>query len=780
MWIEVKKQVVRYLFKVRGVVQGVGFRPFVSNLALIHHLCGNVLNGGEGVVIDVEGDEKSIVRFAQALVENPPELARIEKITNDRMPIYGYKEFVIKHSEGKTSGKVLIPPDIAICSSCCKEINDAQDRHYHYPFTNCTKCGPRFTVVHNLPYDRKWTAMAPFSMCSDCNREYHDPSDRRFHAQPIACLKCGPQVELVDNAGALIAREEAVLVAGALLKKGHILAIKGLGGFHLACDAANSTAVKELRKRKNRPAKPFAVMCRDMETIKSHCYVTQAEMDLIRSPAAPIVLLQKCPNCALALEVAQGLNTLGVVMPYTPLHMLLLNQGPPTVVMTSGNLSHLPLVSDNRRALVELGSIADYFLRHNRDIANQCDDSVTTVIGGKKQFLRRSRGYVPEPIAVPVDMNAPVMLGIGGEMKNTFCLIHEGRAYMSQHMGEMNVIEGQQQLERSLKSFCQLIGIKPQVITGDLHPQYQSCRLADELTVKMKAKRHPGVQHHHAHLASCMAENGIDEEVIGVILDGTGYGLDGKLWGFEILHGDYQRFCREYYLDYVPLPGGEFAVRYPWLTAVAYLRTFLGERGKGVARCFFGDRQQELAVVEKMLLTGFNMPYASSCGRFFDAVAALLGVCVENTYEGQAAVLLSSLLPWFPSEASEFDFSTQLYPYSFAFQGHRVDPAQTWHEIIEDIDRGISSSIIAKRFHDTIIRIVVESVRRIERKTGLTKVALSGGSWNNRYLLGITRQILENQGFTVLCHQLVPPGDGGIALGQAMVAIKQDYFTANK
>lgn len=855
----VPDKAVRYRLKVSGTVQGVGFRPFVFNLAHAYRLGGEVYNDGEGVIIEVEGEAEAVAAFVRELAAGPPPLARIDRVESQVLPPVGERGFTIQQSRGRADGKVLAPPDVAVCPDCRRELADPADRHYRYPFTNCTNCGPRFTIIRALPYDRHRTTMSIFAMCPDCAREYHDPADRRFHAQPVACPACGPQVELVDRKGRPVAATGADWpeTAGALLQKGYILAVKGLGGFHLACAAADREAVMELRRRKNRPAKPFALMCRDLATVERHCYVAAEEAELLRSPAAPIVLLRKRPDSPLPPELAPGMDSLGVMLPYTPLHLLLLQAGPPVLVMTSGNKSDLPLVTDNRQALAELGEIADYFLLHNREIINRCDDSVTAVVDGETLFFRRSRGYVPQPLAVPAAPGAPAVLGIGGEMKNTFCLLGEGKAYLSQHIGEVDLLEGQENLEQSIENFCRLVGIKPQVVAADLHPGYRSARLAGELAARLGIRRHPGVQHHHAHLASCMAENGLDEEVIGIILDGTGYGLDGRLWGFEVMRGDYREFHREFHLAYVPLPGGERAVRNPWLTAAAYLITFLGEKGKEAARRLFGDRGRELALAEKMLAAGLNSPPASSCGRFFDAVAALLGVCFENTYEGQAAATLGSLVPWFPS--GPFDsinaplFSTDspsfslngwrnptrsasapvfsggvlafpaatpalsagapassgnvsstsgggpvppagtlfspggapspsgafsgffldLQPYPFAFQGPVIDPAPVFAQILADIDAGIPAPAIAERFHGTVIAMVVEAACRVREKTGLFRVVLSGGTWQNRYLTGAAKHVLQNHGFTVYRHRQVPPGDGGLSLGQAMVAVYQ-------
>jgi hydrogenase maturation protein HypF len=633
------------LLKVTGIVQGVGFRPYVYNLAKTCRLKGRVYNDGEGVAIEVEGETGKIADFTSALLKNPPPLAHITDIISRRLGFKNYKDFVIEESISSSKGKMLLPPDTAICLVCRKELADPTDRHYLYPFTNCTSCGPRFTITHSLPYDRCRTSMDAFAMCPECFREYHDPEDRRFHAQHIACPSCGPEVYVTDEQGVLTGDGDWLITAVKLITEGEIVGIKGLGGFHLACDASNKAAVVELRLRKQRPAKPFALMCRDVETVEQHCFVSKAEAELLKSPAAPIVLLRRKPDSKLPSELAPGLDTLGVMLPYTPLHLLLLQEGPPVLVMTSGNKNGMPIITDNQQALRDLKGIARYFIKHNRDIVNRCDDSVTAVIDGQIQFLRRSRGYVPEPINVPVPEDSPAILGVGGEMKNTFCLLNEGKAYMSQHIGELDTLEDLQNFDKALDSLCNLTRIHPIIVVSDLHPGYMSSKLADQLTSKLGTIRHMKVQHHHAHLASCMAENNVNNEsVIGIILDGTGFGLDGSIWGFEVMRGDYFKFEREFYLDYVPLPGGERSVRNPWLAAGSYLMTFLGLKAEYVASRFFPDRQDELITAEKMISAKFNSPPASSCGRLFDAVSALLGLCHENTYEGQAAVELGSLV----------------------------------------------------------------------------------------------------------------------------------------
>lgn len=761
-------QVVRCLYRISGTVQGVGFRPFVYNLAMASHLMGCVYNDSAGVVIEVEGEAQVVAGFARELVARPPDLARIDQVYREEIPLKGCRVFVIGASRGRAAGQVLLPPDLATCPECRREVADPDDRHYRYPFTNCTNCGPRFTIVNELPYDRRQTVMHDFAMCVDCAREYHDPANRRFHAQPVACPACGPGAELVDRWGHAVSGDW-LQMAGKLLRAGYILAVKGLGGFHLACDAANWDAVAELRRRKHRPSKPLAIMCRDVETVTEHCYLAREEAGYLQSPVAPIVLLQRRADCHLAPQLAPGLDTLGTMLPYTPLHLLLMQEGPPVLAMTSGNRSKMPLVTDNRQALEELGDLADYFIWHNRTILNRCDDSVLAVVGGQVQLLRRSRGYVPQPLDVPVKPDVPPVLAVGGAMKNTFCLISAGKAYLSQHIGEVETLEGQQNLIQSINNFCRLTGITPGVVTCDLHPGYGSTRVAGELVARWGARWHPGVQHHHAHLASCLAENRYPGEVIGIILDGTGFGLDGHLWGFEVMRGDYRNYCREFYLAYVPLPGGERAIRYPWLTATAYLITCLGEKGQSAAGRIFLDRQQELAVAEKMIRAGFNTPLSSSCGRLFDTIAALLNLCCENTYEGQAAVTLGSQAPWFPSSAPGSGFPIKLNPYGFTFEGVVINPARMLSRILEDVDGGLPAPAIAKRFHDTVIAMVAGAANKIREKTGLSTVALSGGAWHNRYLSGVAGQILQEQGFTVLQHHLVPPGDGGLSLGQAMI-----------
>lgn len=709
--------------------------------------------------MNVEGSQDKVEKFINEVRDNPPFLSRINRIDVNEQPVQHYKDFVIRQTEGVVTGESVVPPDVATCLNCRREITNSTDRHYQYPFTNCTHCGPRFTIIKNLPYDRFCTSMAGFIMCDHCASEYSDPGDRRFHAQPVACPDCGPRVRLVDRSGDVI-HDDWLEHSRQLLAGGKIIAIKGLGGFHLACNAEDDAAVMRLRRLKKRPTRPLAVMCRDIETVRIHCRLSPVEKKLLCSPMAPIVVLEHSSPDVLSRELAPGLKTLGVMIPYTPLYLLLMEKGPKTLVMTSGNSSGLPLVADNRQALEELGEVADFFLLHNHEILNKCDDSVVWVAGGETQFFRRSRGYVPLPIMVP-DVHGgkaeAIVLGAGGDMKNTFCLLKGEQAYLSQHIGEVDILEGLENYQSCLKKFCHILKAKPVVVGYDLHPEYYSSRL-----VKSLYENCVGVQHHHAHMASCMAENGLDEKVIGIILDGTGYGLDGNIWGFEIIQGDYDGFTREMHLEYTPLPGGERAVRNPWMTAVAYLVATQGARGCAVAQVLYPQRQKEITVIYKMIQSKVNTPSASSCGRLFDAVSALLGVCTVNTYDGQAAIELGEMVP------VHYQGILEAYPYQL--EDGVIKIGSVLEGIVCDIKKKISASVIAKRFHDTVVGMVISSAELVREKSGLNKVALSGGCWYNRYMLTAVCEILSNKGFEVYFHSQVPTGDGGLSLGQAMIA----------
>lgn len=751
------KQINRKI-TVTGTVQGVGFRPYIYNLACKMKLRGTVCNTGSGVFIEIEGEKDQVEKFTGKLRNKPPRLAQINTCRIQDNSLQGHEKFIISSTGGNATGESVAPPDVATCAECQKEIFDPSNRHYFYPFTNCTNCGPRFTIIKDLPYDRSQTSMSTFPMCKKCEKEYINPADRRFHAQPVACPECGPRAWLADKQGKEI-NDSWLEKSRQLLTRGEILAIKGLGGFHLACSGKDPGAITKLRERKGRPAKPLAVMCKSLDIIKKYCHVSPAEETLLCSPGAPIVVLEQKPSSSLPPELGPGLNTIGVLLPYTPLHILLMQEAPEVLVMTSGNITGLPLVKNNHRALKELGDTADYFLLHNRDIINRCDDSVTYIVKDKTMFFRRSRGYVPRPITVPAPHQKSVILGTGGDLRNTFCLLKYGQAYLSQHIGALDTVEGKDNFKNSLENFCRLVDAEPGIAAYDLHPGYHGCSLVHSIGYPASI----GVQHHHAHMASCMAENGLDEEVTGIILDGTGYGTDGNIWGFEILSGDYKDFCRNFHLEYMPLPGGDSAVLNPWITAVSYLITALGkEKGTQTARDLFPEKAGEITLIDKMIEKKINTPLVSSCGRLFDAVSALLGICTKNTYDGQAPAELSELVP------SSFQGPPE--PYDFKIENSTIKINLLIKSIADDINNKIPVAKIAKHFHDTIIKIAADAAMYTRNEKGLNKIVLSGGSWHNRYLLTGARKILEKKGFEVYQHEKVPPGDGGISLGQAMIA----------
>ena len=762
------KNTVHYRVIIKGIVQGVGFRPFVYQLAKTCNITGSVLNSSQGVIIEAEGKESDIKSFLGELKKHPPVLSRINYYKQTSLPPIGYTTFEILKSHAKKEKEALVPPDIATCEACNHDIFNPHDNHYQYPFTNCTNCGPRFTIIKEIPYDRLKTSMNTFEMCDNCREEYRNPLHRRFHAQPVACPKCGPHVEIVPNTvSSFEFRVSSFFNSGEgnwleicweILAKGKILALKGIGGFHLVCDAKQSEVLKTLRYRKGREAKPFAVMCRDIKTVRKYCFMNEEEARTFTSPEAPIVILRKKPACDLPEELAPKLRTLGVMLPYSPLHLLLFSGSFDILVMTSGNYSELPLVKDNNNALTELGTIADYFLFHNREIVNRCDDSIVQVIDGEPQLFRRSRGYVPYPVHVLRQDTSPTILGVGGEMKNNFCLLKKDDAFLSQYIGEIDTLEGEENLFTSLINFQRLIGVTPEIVAYDAHPDYASARIAH----KIEAKAYVETQHHHAHLASCMAENGLDnEETIGVILDGTGYGTDGCLWGFEILTGNYIDFRRRVHLAYVPLPGGEIAIRQSWRSAVAYLMTFLGNEGKKYAQRFF--KNKDIEIVEQLITSRFNTPLASGCGRLFDAVSALLGICLENTYEGQAAIELGEIVLESPHDTSP-------EPYHYEIKGDVILPGGILKGVIEDRVSGVPVDIISTKFHLTLANIICDVVKCVSTDTGIRKVVLSGGTWQNQFLFKTVKKALHKQDYEVLYHRQVPPNDGGIALGQVMIA----------
>ncbi len=749
---------------ITGVVQGVGFRPFVYGQAVSAGLKGWVRNTSAGVDIQVEGDPARVESFLTALREQPPPLARIHAFDWEEGQAHGFESFEILKSEALEGDFIPISPDMALCNDCRRELFDPADRRYRYPFINCTNCGPRFTIIQDIPYDRPYTTMAPFEMCADCAAEYQDPLDRRFHAQPVACPVCGPQVWLEVEGERIAEGEQAIQAARQQIQAGKILAIKGLGGFHLACDASNEEAVATLRGRKLRVDKPFAVMVPTIDEALEQAQMTETELGLFSSRERPIVLVNRRPDSTIDEAVAPGQNRLGLMLPYTPLHELILEQenGYPTaLVMTSGNTSEEPIATDNQEALQRLGSLADGFLLHDRAIRTRCDDSVVGAFETEIYPLRRSRGYAPYPIRLPW-AGKPILAG-GSELKNTFCLMQGENAFISHHIGDLENYETLNAFEDGIQHYERLFRVQPELFAYDLHPDYLATRYIKERSAREERPAF-GVQHHHAHIAACMVENGFEPEsrVIGLSFDGTGYGHDGAIWGGEVLVGGYAEVERAAHLRYVPLPGGDTAVRAPWRMALAWLWGSGLEWSDDLAPVV-GSSQEERHVLLAQLEQGLNAPPTSSMGRLFDAVAALVGVRQKVNYEAQAAMELEALV----------DLSEQgLYPITV--EDELIDPGETFAAILEDVRRKIDKGVIAARFHNTLVSMIETLCDPLREAHGLHDVVLSGGVWQNLVLLEKSVMSLRERGYTVWIHQQVPANDGGVSLGQvAVVSVRE-------
>ena len=747
-----------------GVVQGVGFRPFVYCLAHQYSLQGWVRNTSGNVEIEVEGDEKNIRGFLTDLEAKAPPMAHIEKVEVSFFPAKDIGGFKILTSQSEAGQYQLISPDIATCEDCRRELLCSTDRRYRYPFTNCTNCGPRFTIIEDIPYDRAKTTMHRFKMCPRCQQEYDDPLNRRFHAQPNACPDCGPNLEIVDGAGNPVASDDAIRTAGNFLKAGKILALRGLGGFQLACDATNGEIVDLLRKRKRRFAKPFAVMVATMEDVARHCLLSPGERRLLKSPECPIVLLRwRHSSSNISASVAPNLKYIGMMLPYTPLHHLLLKETGQPLVMTSGNLSEEPIAKDNGEALVRLKGIADYFLLHNRDIYARYDDSVY-IVDEVPRPVRRARGYAPYPIFL--SFKSEQVLACGAEEKNTFCLTKDEYAFLSQHIGDMENEETLEHFEHTIELYKRLFRVEPRVIACDMHPEYLSTKYARQIGTEYGLSLVP-VQHHHAHIVSCLAENKVTGPVIGVALDGTGYGSDGTIWGGEFLLADLISFLRAGHLEYVPLPGGVAAIKKPYRMALSYLYTLLGD-DLPLAGLPLADLEPgEVEIVRKQLERGVNSPLTSSAGRLFDAVSALAGVRGEIDYEAQAAIELEMAAP-----DKVGDFEGESYPFTIIEeQGVRVVRlAGLISSVARDVRAGVPVPIVSARFHHTVAQIITGMCLAIAEESGIKEVALSGGVFQNRLLLKLATSALKREDFRVLTHHLVPCNDGGVSLGQAVVA----------
>ncbi len=746
----------RRVITIRGAVQGVGFRPFVYQWARQIGITGWIANTSFGVIIEAEGPEIQLREFVQGIALHAPPLARIESLTEERVKAVGYQGFVIRESQAQAGESVSIVPDLSICADCTRELLEPSDRRFRYPFINCTNCGPRFTIIRDIPYDRPLTTMDAFPMCPDCDHEYHDPMDRRFHAQPDACAQCGPELSWLESDHQSTGNESSLEQAAQALLTGKIVAIKGLGGFHLACLADDDQAVLELRQRKHRWGKPLAVMMSDVEMVRQYCQLSQVEEELLCSQRRPIVLLAKSGQ-ALAPSVSPGVSELGVMLPYTPLHLLLTQAVQRPLVMTSGNLSEEPLCKDNDEAQQRLAAIADAFLMHNRGIESRCDDSLMRVFDEAPLMLRRARGYAPEPFFL--DQDGPDLLAAGPEQKNTFCLVKGRKAILSPHLGDLDNTATMDHYIEMLGKLSRLFRVSPQVVACDLHPGYGATQYAKTMVGVELVE----VQHHHAHIAACMAEHHLQGPVIGVAYDGTGLGSDGTIWGGELLIANLTGFTRAASLAPTPLPGGDQAIRHPARMAAAYLTDHLGlmeaEWPEPLRRAIGSNA----ALLEHQIKTGLNSPLSSSMGRLFDGVGALLGNCTRASYEGQAAVELETL-------AARGDHPP--YPFQLDEAGDRtvVSVTPIMAAILDDLNRGIDRSVIAARFHATVAAFTLDLCLKISQDTGIRIVCLGGGVWQNRRLLSATVVGLRQLGLTPYWAQMVPINDGGIAFGQAAVA----------
>ncbi|MFB4262066.1 carbamoyltransferase HypF [Nonomuraea sp. GTA35] len=757
---------------VEGIVQGVGFRPFVYSLANRLGLAGRVHNDVNGVHIEVEGALAGVEEFLTALERDAPALSAIERVTVVSGEPAGHRGFTIATSDPAGTRRALVPADTATCDDCLRELADPADRRHRYPFINCTNCGPRFTIVRGLPYDRPMTTMAAFGMCDDCAREYHDPGDRRYHAQPTCCPACGPRLRLRDPRGTELCGDP-IACAAALLRAGRVVAVKGLGGYHLAVTASDERAAAALRGRKHREEKPFAVMAADLAQARLLAEIDDTAAALLTGRARPIVLLPRrrdgapaagsaAPAAvpaavpAVAPSVAPGNRSLGLMLPYTALHHLLLAELAEPIVLTSGNVSDEPIAYEDDDALTRLGGIADAFLTHDRAIHQRTDDSVIRPLPGAITMLRRARGYAPEPLALRRPVPRPV-LACGAELKSTFCLAQGRRAFVSQHIGDLENHDTLRSFAEGIDHYCRLFGIRPEIVAHDLHPGYLSTRHALEIT----GVEHVGVQHHHAHIAACLADNGDPGPVIGVAFDGLGHGTDGTLWGGEFLRADLTGYERLGHLAQVPMPGGAAAVRQPWRMTAAYLRD--DHPGLDVAR----RNAERWADALHLAATGLDSPLTSSAGRLFDAVAALLGIRDKITYDGQAAIELEQRAD--PAETGAYPAAVTTTSGPLVVEGGDLVRAAA-----DDLAAGTDPGVIAGRFHNGVAAAITRTCVDLRKSTGLTAVALSGGVFQNALLLDRTVQRLRAAGFRVLKHVRVPPNDGGLSLGQAAVAAARD------
>lgn len=749
----------RFHLQIEGIVQGVGFRPFIFSLARDHNLSGWVLNNSRGVEIEIEGTESDSKRFLAELHDKAPPLSRVQTVTVSEIPAKGETSFSVRESREIADRLPLISPDTDVCNDCLRELFDPSDRRYHYPFINCTNCGPRFTIIKDIPYDRNLTTMSAFVMCPACEREFNDPSNRRFHAQPTGCWECGPRLMLLDSHGNAISDVDPIHKTIELLLQGCIVAIKGLGGFHLAVDATVEQAVVRLRERKHREEKPFAIMARDLQTVRNLCFMTPEEEEILVSRLKPILLLKKNSAAMIAESVAPRNSFFGVMLPYTPIHHLIFENNFIALVMTSANISEEPIVKDNEEALERLRHIADYFLVHNRDIYVRADDSILRTMAGKMSVQRRARGLVPN--AIPLLVTGPEVLACGGELKNTFCLTKGTNAFLSQYIGTMDNPETMRNFLHSINQLKKILRTEPEIIAYDFHPDYKSTRYA----LQQHGYKLCGVQHHFAHVISCLAENCSSGPAIGVAFDGTGWGDDGMVWGSEFFICDYSQYVRKAHFSYVAQPGSDAAAREPYRMAISYLYQTFKDDIMNLRLPVLQQFRDRLGALLTMIQRSINAPLTSSCGRLFDAVAALVDVRYIMTFEGQAPMEL---------EMAITDFHDEYYPYQIIPPTGETSRLICFEPmikaIVHDKLRNLPPGVISCRFHNTIARVIGDICEQIRQEEGVDLVALSGGVFQNLYLLTRTVDLLQQMGFRVLTHVQVPTNDGGIALGQAVAA----------
>ncbi len=746
--------------EVNGIVQGVGFRPFVYNLANQYGLKGEVANTAAGVSIHIEGPPQRIQAFETDLAAKCPPLAHVVEISGRSESLKPYTDFRIAKSRGQAQMATLISPDVSICDDCRRELFDPADRRYRYPFINCTNCGPRYTIIDDIPYDRPKTSMRHFKMCAACQSEYDDPTHRRFHAQPNACAACGPHVDLYTNQRESVDTDNPIKKAADLIRRGQIVAVKGLGGYHLVADAQNSEAVIRLRKRKMREEKPFAIMSADLESIRKYARVRPQEEDLLTAIQRPIVLLEKKTGGSISDAVAPRNKYWGVMLPYTPLHYLLLNHGFDALIMTSANLTDEPIAIDNEDAFERLAAIADYFLVHNRDIYLRSDDSIVRHSAGLTRYIRRSRGFVPIPLFLKQAI--PPILACGAELKNTICLTKDDKAFLSQHIGDLENQITLDFFELTVDHLQRILEIQPEIIACDMHPDYLSTRFARKQTKTRLIE----VQHHHAHIVSCMAEHQLEGAVIGLSFDGTGYGSDGAIWGGEVLAAEAKQFERMAHLAYVPMPGSAAAIKEPWRMAISYLHDAFGDAFRDLDLPVLKQNDsQKLKIMVEMIQKGINCPQTSSLGRLFDGVAAIAGIRNQVNFEGQAAMELEMLAAGDTDSIYDVEWLT----------GDRIQilPAPIIRGVVQDVQNGLSVAEIGIKFHKTLIALFTQICLAVRRDTDLNRVVLSGGCFQNCILLTGMIHELTSRDFAVFAHQRVPTNDGGISLGQALVAAAQ-------